>query len=148
MKCIIIAHQYYYSCEWLNFTKLTTSNHLVCTFNTFPSTFSLLFFSQTLNSLFFIGAWPINNVVVVSGEQQRDSAIHIHVYPFSPQTSSPSIQAGTQHWAWHTYYTVFKWTSSPLISAKCQSPSYTHHWISVTGRYKSVLCQGGSETSI
>ena len=44
IKCIIIAHQYYYSCEWLNFTKLTTSSPLLCTFYTFPLTFFLLFF--------------------------------------------------------------------------------------------------------
>ena len=37
------------------------------------------FFFQILNLLFCIGVYPINNVVVVSGEQQRDSAIHIHV---------------------------------------------------------------------
>ena len=97
IKCIIIAHQYYYSCEWLNFTKLTTSSPLLCTFYTFPLTFFLLFFFfQTLNSLFCIGVfyWSIcigviNNVVVVSGEQQRDSAIHIHVSVL-PQTPLPS----------------------------------------------------------
>ena len=33
--------------------------------------------------------WPINNVVIVSGEQQRDSAIHIHVFVL-PQTPLPS----------------------------------------------------------
>ena len=32
-----------------------------------------------LNFLFYTGAQPINNFVIVSGEQQRDSAIHIHV---------------------------------------------------------------------
>ena len=34
-----------------------------------------------------IGVQPINNVVIVSGEEQRDSAIHIHVSIF-PQTPS------------------------------------------------------------
>ena len=38
-----------------------------------------LFFPQTLNFLFRIRVYPVNNVVVVSGEQWRDSAIHIHV---------------------------------------------------------------------
>ena len=42
----------------------------------FPNT-SLFF--QTLNFLFCIGAWPINNAVGVSGEQWRDSAMQIHV---------------------------------------------------------------------
>ena len=39
-----------------------------------------LFFSQSF--LFCIGVltMPINSVVVVSGEQQRDSAIHIQVF--------------------------------------------------------------------
>ena len=32
-----------------------------------------------LNFLFCIGVEPINNVVVVSGGQQRNSAIHVHV---------------------------------------------------------------------
>ena len=35
--------------------------------------------------LFCIGEWPINNVVIFSGEQQRDSAMHIHV-SILPQT--------------------------------------------------------------
>ena len=32
-----------------------------------------------LNFLFYVGLYPINNVVIVSGGQQRDSATHIHV---------------------------------------------------------------------
>ena len=32
-----------------------------------------------LNFLFFFGVLPMNNVVIVSGEQGRDSAIHIRV---------------------------------------------------------------------
>ena len=32
-----------------------------------------------VNSLFYIGVSPINSVVIDSGGQQRDSAIHIHV---------------------------------------------------------------------
>ena len=42
-----------------------------------------------LNFLFYIGAYPINNVLVVSGGQQRDSAIKIHV-SILPQTPLPS----------------------------------------------------------
>ena len=33
-----------------------------------------------LNVLFCTGVEPINNVAVISGEQRRDSAIHIHVF--------------------------------------------------------------------
>ena len=38
---------------------------------------------------FVLGVWPTNNVVIVSGEQQRDSATHIHV-SILPQTPLPS----------------------------------------------------------
>ena len=41
------------------------------------------------NFLFCIGVWPINNVVIVSDELQRDSAIHIHV-SILPQSPLPS----------------------------------------------------------
>ena len=47
------------------------------------------FFLSFLNFSFYIGEWPINNVVIVSGEQQRDSAIHIHV-SIPPKTPLPS----------------------------------------------------------
>ena len=47
------------------------------------------FFSQTPSFLFCFEVQPINNVVVVSGEQRRDSAIHIHV-SILPQTPLPS----------------------------------------------------------
>ena len=39
----------------------------------------LFIFPQTLNFLLCIDVSPVNNVVVVSGEQLRDSATHIHV---------------------------------------------------------------------
>ena len=42
-----------------------------------------------LNFLFHVGVYLINNVVIVLGEQQRDSAIHILVSIF-PQTPLPS----------------------------------------------------------
>ena len=51
---------------------------------------------QMINTIFLlfyfllcIGAQPINNVVIVSGEQLRDSVIHIHV-SILPQTPLPS----------------------------------------------------------
>ena len=44
----------------------------------FPSVFSL-------NFLFYVGVQPINNVVMASGGQPRDSAKHIHVSPFLPK---------------------------------------------------------------
>ena len=47
------------------------------------------FFFQTVNFSFCIGVEPINNVVEVSPEKQRDSAVHIHV-SILPQTPLPS----------------------------------------------------------
>ena len=46
----------------------------------------LLFFKTFL---FCIGVYLINNVVIISGEQQRKSAIHIHI-SILPQTPLPS----------------------------------------------------------
>ena len=49
-----------------------------------------------LNLLFCMGVQPINNAMIVSGEQWRDSTIHIHVcivylyvYALSPKLPSP-----------------------------------------------------------
>ena len=39
--------------------------------------------------VFYIRVWPVNNVVIVSGGQQSNSAIHIHVSIF-PQIPLPS----------------------------------------------------------
>ena len=52
-----------------------------------------LFFFQWWCVLFFnfsfcIGVYWINNVMIVSGKQWRDSAIYIHMYPFSPKLPS------------------------------------------------------------
>ena len=50
-----------------------------------------------LNFLFCIGVWPINNVVIVSTEQQRalsHTYTCIHSLP-----KPPPIQAATEHWA-------------------------------------------------
>ena len=38
-----------------------------------------LFVCLFLSFLFFIGIWQISNVVLVSGGQQRDSALHVCV---------------------------------------------------------------------
>ena len=48
---------------------------------------ALLFFH--FNFLFYIGIYLINNIVIVSSEQQRDAAIHIHV-SISLQVPFPS----------------------------------------------------------
>ena len=46
-------------------------------------------FFQTLNLVLCIEVYPINNVLVVLGEKQRGSAIHIHI-SILPQTPLPS----------------------------------------------------------
>ena len=57
------------------------------------SPISQRFYYYLLISLFFyfIGVQPINNLVLISDAQQRDSALHIHV-SILPQ-HSPPIQA-------------------------------------------------------
>ena len=44
---------------------------------------------HTENFLVCIGVYPINNAVIVSGEQQRDSATHTHesILPHTPLPS-------------------------------------------------------------
>ena len=51
-----------------------------------------LIWSQVIfftNFLFYLWVWPINNVVIISGEKQRNSATHIQVC-ILPQTPFPS----------------------------------------------------------
>ena len=48
---------------------------------------------KTLSFWFYIGVWLIHNVVELSGEQQVDSAMHIHV-SFLSQRPCP-IQVAT-----------------------------------------------------
>ena len=40
------------------------------------------------NFLFCIGVYPVNNVVIILGEQRRNSAIHVHA-SILPQTPLP-----------------------------------------------------------
>ena len=55
----------------------------------FKVTYFYLFFLSVLNFLFCVWVQPINNVVIVSGGQQRDSTTHIHV-SILPETPLPS----------------------------------------------------------
>ena len=73
-----IVHKYQYTFQFPN-TRVFLVSILYLISNNF------------LNFLFCIGVQLINNAVIVSGEQQRDSAIHIHV-SILPQTP---IQAAT-----------------------------------------------------
>ena len=48
------------------------------------------------NFLFCHALQLINNTMIISGEQQRDSAIHIHVSVLPP--TPPAIQDAREHW--------------------------------------------------
>ena len=49
-----------------------------------------IFFNLLKKKLFILyGVWPVNNIVIVSGEQWRDSDMHIHI-SILPQTLLPS----------------------------------------------------------
>ena len=58
-----------------------------------------------LKFLFYIGIDPINNVVIVPGGQQRDSAMHIHVF-IVPQTSLPSRLLHNTEWSFLCYLSL------------------------------------------
>ena len=75
-----ISREYPIQYHMLKIILLTERYQLIFFFN-----FLIFFFTF----LFYIEVKPINNVVIVSGGQQRDSAIHIHV-SILPQTSLPS----------------------------------------------------------
>ena len=53
---------------------------------------SMFIFTYLLNFLFYIGVQPFNNVVIVSGEQQRNSVIHIHVSNLPRTPPHPGCQ--------------------------------------------------------
>ena len=69
-----------------------------------------------LNFLFCIGAQPINNVVIVSNGQQRESG-YIYVYPFSPQTPLPfRLPHNVEQSSWCC-------TVGPFDTVMCTCPS-------------------------
>ena len=76
-----------------------------------------------LNFLFYIGVYLINNVVIVLGEQQRDSAIHTHG-SILPQTPLPSRLPHNMEQS-SRCYTVSPCWLSILSIAVCTYPSLT-----------------------
>ena len=60
-------------------TNVSISHHKGFSFSTSLPTFVVFYFFFFFNSLFYIELQPINNVVVVSGGQQRDSGKQAHV---------------------------------------------------------------------
>ena len=57
--------------------------------SSFVSCFDFFLYIFLAPKIFFIGVQRINNVVIVSGGQQRDSAVHICIHVL-PQTPLPS----------------------------------------------------------
>ena len=76
-----------------------------------------------LNFLLCIRVWPINNVVIVSGEQQRDSAIHIHI-SILPKTHLPSRLPHNVEQS-SLCYTIGPCWLPILNTAECTCPSQT-----------------------
>ena len=88
-----------------------------------------------LNILFCIGVWLINNVMIVSGEQWRDSAIHIHV-SFLPQTPFPSRLPELRLFLYLKIFEsvqvpyAFYWINSWIICNKACSVQLNHSVVS------------------
>ena len=68
--------------EQLLCTLSCRTAELLVELHSFSSLLSLLcsvFLFSFFQTFYFIGVQPTNNVVIVSGKQQRDSAMHIHL---------------------------------------------------------------------
>ena len=78
-------------------------------------------YSFFFNFLFCIGIQPINNIVIVSGGQQRDSAIHTHIsiLPKTPSHPAHNIEQSSMR------CTVGPCQLSILNIAVCTRPSQT-----------------------
>ena len=88
------------------------------------------------NFIFCIGVSPINNVVIVSDGQQRDSVIHIHV-SILPQAPLPSKQPHSIEQSFLWYVVGPCWLSilnySSVYTSIPNSPSFP------SGNHKFVL---------
>ena len=96
-----------------------------------------------LKFLFYIGMDPINNVVIVPGGQQRDSAIYIHV--FILLQTPPPMQAAISHRAeFPVLYrrtsvaTHFKYSSVYIVVSNSLSSLWPCFPI---GNCKFIFCQ-------
>ena len=72
------------------------------------------FFFFFFNCLLCIGVWPNNRVVIVSGGQQRDPAIHMHV-SILPQTPLPSRLPHSIEQSSLCYTKPFRWTGHTAV---------------------------------
>ena len=89
------------------------------------------------NFLFYIGVEPINNVVVVSGGQWRNSATHIHVFilptsfptrlPHSTEWSSLCYPVTLQAFMYHPFqvFMITHYFAGPLFSF------HLVHWVTI-----------------
>ena len=112
-------------------TKTEQLNKALTYTLSFTKQVTLLYFFF-FNFLFYIGVQPINNVVIVSGEHQRDSAICIHVsiLPSTPLLSrlphniEQSSLCYTVDPCWLSILNIAVWTcpNSLTISSSLPSP--------------------------
>ena len=78
-----------------------------------------------VNFLFCFGVQPVNNIVIVSGEQKRDSVMHMHVSTL-PQTPLPSrLPLNIEQSS--ICYTVGPCWLSVLNTAICTCPFQTNY---------------------
>ena len=66
------------------------------------------------NFLFCVGVQPINNVVIILGGQQMESAIHIHV-SILPQTPFPS-RLDVAYFVWRAHHPDWKAPEGSVLS--------------------------------
>ena len=97
--------------------------HVSLTCHFIHNSLRLFFYFFPLNFLFCIGVLLINDIVIVSGGQQRDLATHIHVSILS-QTPLPSrLPRNTEPSS--LCYTVGPFLLPILNIAVCTRPSQT-----------------------
>ena len=87
------------------------------------------------NFLFYFGVWPINNVVIVSGGQQRHSAMHIHasILPQTPLPSRlpPSIELSSMCYIQLSLLFIhFKYSSVYMLISNSLTISYSYSYSS------------------
>ena len=94
-----------------------------------------------LNFLFCVGIWPVNNIVIVSGGQQRDWAIHIHVC-ILPHCSRSYfwcvLEWGLKPCLWFLVVCFYTVTTTTVTIQLSHSWIYTSAGISSTGRRRAV----------
>ena len=122
--------------HWFSPARNVTLTWLALLCHSDPCSKSTLFFF--LNFLFCIGVEPINNVLVVSGEQQRASAIHTHVSILSQTPVPPRLPCSIEQNS--LYYTVGPYWLSILDIAVCTCPSQLCTMLGLVTQSCLTLC--------